>query len=32
MITGKGEAEPDYRYVLMPIRSAAEGVISKACT
>jgi DNA polymerase-3 subunit beta len=22
VITGKGEAEPDYRYVLMPIRSA----------
>jgi DNA polymerase III subunit beta len=22
VITGKGEAQPDYRYVLMPIRSA----------
>jgi DNA polymerase-3 subunit beta len=22
VITGKGEAQPDYRYVIMPIRSA----------
>ena len=27
VITGKGETQPDYRYVIMPIRSAGLALI-----